>query len=76
MSPATTEVTCRLLSSVTLTMKSQPAIRAISVFSSWTGLPSRMPQSALGCSSSSGPCQRLTVSSAATPGQISLRPPE
>ena len=29
MSPATTEVTCRLLSSVTLTMKSQPAMRAI-----------------------------------------------
>ena len=32
MSPATTEVTRRWLSSVTLTMKSQPAIRAISVF--------------------------------------------
>ena len=76
MSPATTDVTRRSLSSVTLTMKSQPAMRAIWVFSSWTGLPSRMPQSALGCSSNSGPCQRLTVSSAATPGQISFRPPE
>ena len=76
MSPATTEVTRRWLSSVTLTMKSQPAIRAIRVFSSWTGLPSRMPQSAFGCSRNAGPCQSFTVSSAAMPGQISLRPPE
>ena len=76
MSPATTQVTRRWPSSVTLTMKSQPAIRAIRVFSSWTGLPSRMPQSAFGCSRNSGPCQTLTVSSAAMPGQISLRPPE
>ena len=76
MSPATSDVTRRSLSSETLTMKSQPAMRAIRVFSSWTGLPSRMPQSALGCSRNAGPCQNLTVSRAAMPGQISLRPPE
>jgi len=35
-----------------------------------------MPQSALGCSRKSGPCQTFTVSSAAMPGQISFLPPE
>ncbi len=39
------------------------------------GVPSRMPQSALGCSRKSGPCQTFTVSRAAMPGQISFRPP-
>ncbi len=43
MSPATTDVTRLWLSSVTLTMKSHPAMRPIRVFSSWTGLPSRIP---------------------------------
>ena len=59
MSPATTEVTCRSLSSVTFTMKSQPAMRAIWVFSSWTGLPSRMPQSALWVLEQLGPMPAL-----------------
>ena len=76
MSPATTDVTRRLASSVTFTMKSQPASLAIRVFSSWTGFPSRNPQSAFGCSRNFGPCQTFTVSSAAIPGQISFRPPE
>ena len=74
--PATTDVTRRALSIVTLTMKSQPAILAIRVFSSWTGFPSRMPASAFGCSRKSGPCQTFTVSRAAIPVQISFRPPE
>ena len=34
-----------------------------------------MPQSALGCSRNFGPCQILTVSRAAMPGQMTLRPP-
>ena len=56
-------------------MKSQPAVSAMRVFSSWTGLPSTTPQSALGCSRNFGPCQTFTVSNPATPGQMSLRPP-
>ena len=64
------------LSITALTMKSQPAMRAMAVFSSWTGLPSRQPLRALGCSRNRGPCQTWTVSKAAMPGQISLRPPE
>ncbi len=59
----------------TFTMKSHPAISAIRVFSSWTGLPSTLPQSAFGCSRNFGPCHTFTVSSAAMPGQISFRPP-
>ena len=55
-------------------MKSQPACRPIQVFSSWTGLPSRMPQSALGCSRKSGPCQTLTVSRRRDAGADQLAP--
>ncbi len=76
MSPATTERTCRRSSMTALRMKSQPAMRPIRVFSSWTGLPARQPARALGCSRNSGPCQTLIVSRAARPGQISFRPPE
>ena len=50
-------------------------MRPMRVFSSWTGFPSRNPQSALGCSRKSGPCQIFTVSSPAMPGQITFRPP-
>ena len=76
MSPATTRRICRWASITTLTMKSQPAIRAMAVFSSCTGLPSRQPLRALGCSRKSGPCHTRIVSSAARPGQINFRPPE
>ena len=76
MSPATTESTRRSSSVTTLTMKSQPAMRAIRVFSSWTGFPSRQPARALGCSRKTGLCQALIVSIAASPGQMSFRPPE
>ena len=74
MSPATTESTWRQSSITTLTMKSQPAMRAIRVFSSWTGFPSRQPARALGCSRKAGPCQTLIVSKAASPGTYELPP--
>ena len=51
----------RWASITTLTMKSQPAIRPMAVFSSWTGLPARQPLQALGCSRKSGPCHAPTV---------------
>ena len=44
--------------------------------SSWTGLPSVMPQVARGCPILAASCSTSTVSSPARPGATSFGPPE